>query len=246
MTLGNYDTSAAQSFSLITAGQTKTIKGLQYALKVTVERDGDNSAITGSTVTAGNLYGTTCAENGTTGIHYCAIPLADTGAVAKIVKSTYVTKYLNYTDRTAITDPQGTLTALLDAQDTSNASLSVDSIGTIANPAGSTGYATADGTYNNGWAWVFNITASSTEPLFQLKFSDFVNGGNSIAAANHIRYCSPQAAVYNCTDNSESSATWRSITSNNYGSTINIPYASDLDTGRIGNQVQIEVQMQVP
>ena len=97
-------------------GTGDTAKGLQYALKTTVQRDGDDAAVTGATVTAGDSFGTSCTENGSTGVHYCAIPLADTGIVNRIVKSGYVTKDLTYTDRTAVTDAQGALTATLGTQ----------------------------------------------------------------------------------------------------------------------------------
>ena len=98
------------------SGTGATAKGLQYALKTTVQREGDNAAVTGSTVTAGDSFGTTCTESGSTGIHYCAIPLANTGVINRIVKSGFVTKNLTYTDRTAVTDAQGALTATLSTQ----------------------------------------------------------------------------------------------------------------------------------
>ena len=95
-------------------GTGDTAKGLQYALKTTVIRDGNDEAVTGATVTAGNSFGTVCTENGSTGVHYCAIPLANTEVINRTVVSGYLTKDLTYTDRTAVTDVQGTLTVTLD------------------------------------------------------------------------------------------------------------------------------------
>ena len=111
VTMGNF---AAKTDAISTTGS--NAKGLMFALKITVQREGDNSAVTGSTVTAGDSYGTNCIENASTGIHFCAIPLADTSEWAKIVKSGYAVKTLTYTDRTAVTDSQGVLLATLGTQ----------------------------------------------------------------------------------------------------------------------------------
>lgn len=111
-TLISLGTSAIRT-TAVAAGTTVAAKGLQFGLKVTVQREGDNAAVSGATVTAGNSYGVTCTENSGTGIHYCPILLAQTGTSTRIVKDAYLTKYLNYTDRTAYSSVQGALTAVL-------------------------------------------------------------------------------------------------------------------------------------
>ena len=127
------------------SGTGSNVKGLTYALNVTVQREGDNAAITGSTVTAGNSYGTNCAEDAFTGIHYCAIPLDDIGVLAKVVKSGYVIKNLTYTDRTAVTNPQGELIATLGTQ-VSAPTISLTSATTTQTTASIVFQSTATGT----------------------------------------------------------------------------------------------------
>ncbi len=97
------------------AQRSDTITNVLFALKVTIQREGDNAAVTGSTVTADGptLYDVTCAENGTTGIHYCVIPVAQTGTITRIVNPSFITKTLSYTDRTTQIGGQGTMTAVL-------------------------------------------------------------------------------------------------------------------------------------
>lgn len=73
--------------------------GLPFAYKFTVSPSGGSTVITGATVTAGNTYGISCSESGTTGIYYCAVPLGHTGVSAKAVKGGYETATLAYSLR---------------------------------------------------------------------------------------------------------------------------------------------------
>lgn len=100
ITLGNYDAVSSPITS------STNIKGLKYAVKVTATREGDNTALSGATVTAGSAN-TSCTEDGSTGIYYCPVLLADTGTTVSIIKNGYVTNTSGtYTDRTANTNPQ--------------------------------------------------------------------------------------------------------------------------------------------
>ena len=79
---------------------------LPFSLKVNV--NGSNgSGISGATVSAGNSLGTACSESGSSGIYYCAIPLADSDTAISASKAGYYPGLGMYTDRTLASDPQG-------------------------------------------------------------------------------------------------------------------------------------------
>ena len=123
-------------------------------------------------------------------------------------------------------------------------SLQVTQITTVANSNGTTGTALANDTYEDGFAWVFHITAPSNEDTIQLKFSDFTSGLNSLAATN-IRYCSNQAqSGSKCSDSSEGS--YQVITTANEYATGIFFNDNDLDLATPGRQVEIRVEMKVP
>jgi hypothetical protein len=105
------------------AQQTASVSGVQFALKVTVA-NAFSTPVHGATVTAGDSFGTTCSENGSTGIYYCAIPLANTGVIAKVVSTGNDTITTGYTDRTVATDPQGVLTLTTNVSASGNITLS--------------------------------------------------------------------------------------------------------------------------
>ena len=100
-----------------------TGSGLYHGLKVTALKDSDGTAFTGAVVTAGST-GTGCSESGSTGVYYCAVPLADTGTSVQIVKSGYTSVTLPYADRTAASDPQVSVTGYLLAATTASVSSS--------------------------------------------------------------------------------------------------------------------------
>lgn len=95
--------------SAINSQQTKTVTGVKFAHKVSVSREADASALSGATV---STNGTDCMENGTTGIYYCAVPVANDNATISIAKNGYETNTsFSTTDRTVGADAQGTETA---------------------------------------------------------------------------------------------------------------------------------------
>ncbi len=79
---------------------------IEYAVKVLVNKQSDNSFIHGATVEAGANFDITCVEDGNTTSYYCAIPLADTGTFVRASKTGYNTGDVSYVDRTLATDAQ--------------------------------------------------------------------------------------------------------------------------------------------
>ena len=96
-------------------------------------------------------------------------------------------------------------------------------------------YAVADGTYENGWSWTFNVTVPTTETELQMKFDDWTTSlPNIIPAAGNIRYSSAQA----------SNGPIEITVANTYGDPLHL--ASDLDSVSAGMQIQILVEARVP
>ncbi len=84
--------------------------GIVYGNVVTLLGN-SNSIVTGATVKGGDGFGTTCTESGTSGVYYCAIPVANTSRTVQFVKSGYTTRTSDWaSDRTASTSAQVTLT----------------------------------------------------------------------------------------------------------------------------------------
>ncbi len=100
-------------------------------------------------------------------------------------------------------------------------------------------YATADDTYANGWSWVYHVTVPTNETDFQMKFSDFISGANSIAAAGNIRFYTVQASV-----NSASTTAVTILAADTYSSVITLD--ADLEAGTPGRQIEVIVEMKVP
>ncbi len=114
---------------------------------------------------------------------------------------------------------------------TDNGTLAVNSIEQVRSTA------TADGTFENGWKWVFHVTVPTNETSLQLKFSNWTqNGtGNTIAAANNMRISSDQS----------STAGGVQVTgADTYTLPLNI--TGDTNYSLAGRQVNIIVEMAVP
>ena len=100
-------------------------------------------------------------------------------------------------------------------------------------------YATADDTYENGWAWTFNITVPTTETSFKMKFADWKSGSNTIEAADNIKYYTAQGD-YDSASNAISigaAATYPDDA---------ITIDTDLDASTAGWQIQVVVEAKVP
>jgi hypothetical protein len=111
--------------------------------------------------------------------------------------------------------------------------LGVTSITTVKNTA------TADGTFANGWKYLFNITVPTNEPNLAMKFADWalVGGTGTIPVANNIRISSAQA------DNSNATVL---LTAAGTYSTPTLHMTSDLDSTIPGMQVQVLVETAIP
>jgi hypothetical protein len=211
-----------------------------------------NKAINPSTVTASTVYISTSPTDNTGIVDAIVIPNSDNTVftihptsnlapgTAYYLHVTTTVKDVNDNSMAAQFDGTNSFTTAADT-----ATLAVTNISTVANPNGSTGFAVADGTYANGFAWTFNVTASSTQTQLAMEFSNFTSGNNSIVVttsspAGIIRYCSQQSSNYNCSGDA-----WRAISAaNTYGG--NLTLNSDLDSATAGRQVQVEVEMLVP
>jgi hypothetical protein len=111
--------------------------------------------------------------------------------------------------------------------------LGVDSITTLSSTA------TADGTFPNGWKYIFNITVPTNESHLAMKFADWaiVGGGSTIPVAGNIRISSPQA------DNSNATVL---LTKADAYSTPTLHMVSDLNPAVDGTQVQVLVETAIP
>lgn len=101
------------------------------------------------------------------------------------------------------------------------------------------GTAVADGTFANGWKFVFNITVPTNETSFYMKFADWINSSNAsstIPVANNLRISSAQA----------SSSTPVVLTSSNTYSGTPLIINGDLDPNTPGRQIKVLVEMAVP
>ncbi|GMX57835.1 MAG: hypothetical protein YFSK_1650 [Candidatus Yanofskyibacterium parasiticum] len=104
-------------------------------------------------------------------------------------------------------------------------------------------YAVADGSFENGWKWIFDITIPADETILKMKFADWANGLNMIPATNNIRFYSTQST----NANSEDSAIVVDA-AGEYGTAMNInpENNSDLEGMKSGRQIQIIMEARVP
>ncbi len=99
--------------------------------------------------------------------------------------------------------------------------------------------AIANGSFTNGWKYIFHITAPMSEKNLAMKFNDWIKvGGNGvIPVAGNMRISSPQA--------NNNGATILLTAANTY-STQNLTMTTDLDPNLAGRQVKIIVEVAVP
>jgi hypothetical protein len=97
------------------------------------------------------------------------------------------------------------------------------------------GSATANGSFESGWKFLFAITVPDAETHLAMKFNDWSGSAGTIPAANNIRISSAQA----------STAGTASITAaNTYSSELTL--TGDMDSAMPGRQVQVLVEAAVP
>lgn len=99
--------------------------------------------------------------------------------------------------------------------------------------------AIANGTFTDGWEYVFHITAPMTEQNLAMKFSDWLRtgGGGTIPVANNMRISSAQA--------NNGGATILLTAQNTYSSPA-LHMTGDLNAVMPGRQVEITVEVAVP
>lgn len=99
--------------------------------------------------------------------------------------------------------------------------------------------ATANGSFGDGWKYVFHITAPTSEQNVAMKFNDWfkTGGGGTIPVANNMRISSLQA------DNSGATIL---LTAANVYSTPDLHMTGDLDLDMDGRQIEITVEVAVP
>lgn len=93
--------------------------------------------------------------------------------------------------------------------------------------------AKADGTFENGWEWVYDITVWDEEDdNLQMKFGQWGSGANAMNSAGNVRF------------SVDNGATWTEIVGNDvYSSLVAV---SDANVGSSGIQARIVVQTKVP
>jgi hypothetical protein len=135
-----------------------------------------------------------------------------------------------YASTTATTTPDGTLSGTVVSSDGVLAVTSVDMIDTSA---------IANGSFNDGWKYVFNITAPTSESNLAMKFSDWLMtaGSSTIPVGSHMRISSAQADPAGATI---------LLTGANIYSSPALHMISDLNAGLDGRQVEITVDVAVP
>lgn len=104
-------------------------------------------------------------------------------------------------------------------------------------------YAIADGTFENGWQWIFDVTVPYNETILKMKFNDWINGGNLVVAADNVRFYSAQSA------NANSAASAIMITeAGEYSLSMDIipETSNDLDFAKTGRQIKIIAEVRVP
>jgi hypothetical protein len=99
--------------------------------------------------------------------------------------------------------------------------------------------ATANGSFADGWKYVFHVTTPTNEPNIAMKFNDWLrtSGAGTIAVANNMRISSLQA------DNSGATIL---LTAANVYSSPALHITGDLDPGTDGRQIEITVEVAIP
>jgi hypothetical protein len=103
--------------------------------------------------------------------------------------------------------------------------------------------AISDGTFADGWKWVFNVTVPSDQTALQMKFQDWTNGTNTFPVIGNTRFFSTQAL-----DATSESTAYTINASNAYSTstTMHLDPSADLDSSAAGRQIQITVETAIP
>ncbi len=117
----------------------------------------------------------------------------------------------------------------------SDATLGVDNIRTVRSSA------SADGVFEHGWKWIFDVTVPSDETVLKMKFGNWVNGAQSIPAGSNMRFYSSQSSNASTADSAIVISG-----SDTYSNVMNIIPTADRKIGEDGRQIQITIEVRVP
>jgi hypothetical protein len=200
-----------------------------------VTTDMDSGADYGTTETMNDMVGANC----TSGKPYALMGYTSGDTLAQAMGATPSADASNLTDITSnkyiivwnddCTTETGGIGGTVETSDDLKVT-SVDSVDTSAS---------ADGSFANGWKYVFHITVPTAEPNLALKFADWARngGGGTIPVANDMRISSAQA------DNSGAKVL---LTAANTYSSPDLHITGDLDPLTPGYQVEVAVEVAVP
>lgn len=196
-------------------------KGADYSTKEKVNGD-----VVGAQCAAGKPY----ALKGYTTGDTRAAAVAATPTMAQPTFTNLQTNKYVIVWNTDCSDPSGEIGGEVVGEDGELQVTSIEMIDTTA---------TANGTFTDGWEYVFRITAPTSEENIAMKFSDWLRteGSGTIPVANNMRISSAQA------DNGGATIL---LTAANTYSTPDLHMTGDLDPVMIGRQVEVTVEVAVP
>jgi len=175
----------------------------------------------------GTVVGSLVLLSGETAWSFVATLLQDTANVFTAVSTDAAGNSSSASSSVTITEAEGT------------ASLAVTAINMVANANGSVGYAIDNDEFDDGWRWTFKVTVPTSETEFSMKFADFTSGGDTILAADNIRFYSAQASASSASITAETI-----IAANTYAGPIILD--DDIDPSTAGRQIEVTVEMKVP
>jgi len=110
---------------------------------------------------------------------------------------------------------------------------------TVTGISATKSWALANGDYDDGWSWDFEVTVPTTEVSLKMKFADWASGDNDILVANNIQFYSGEATLavdaVNAID----------ITAADTYSAV-MTLTGDSNTNEAGRQINITVEARVP
>jgi hypothetical protein len=223
-TNGSATTTAGQTSASWTS-VTDTAGGITYVFQVAhdsaTHADG---SFTNAIYNSSALATTTISTVGTTdGTYYWHVQATDASGAMSAWSTTQM----------FIVDNTGSAGSIGGNVNTPPGSLAVSAIDAVDTSA------VADGTFANGWKYVFHVTVPSDETHLAMKFADWLNtsGAGTIPAGANMRISSAQA------DNSGATVL---ISAANTYSTPALHITGDLDAATPGDQVEVTVEVAVP
>lgn len=205
------------SFSVNGAGSTTLATANGWATSSAMMLDTGSSTVAEAAKAGWNMTGVSCMKGG----QATGMPGGAGAVVVSASSSDAIT--CTFTNMNTATSTGTTTDAVLHVD-------SIDAQKTIA---------IANSTYEDGWRYLFHVTAPNNEHNLAMRFSDwFVSSTSSstIPVAGNMRISSPQA----------SSTAPITLTGPNAYSTPALVMTSDLDPSKPGRQVDVLVEVKIP